>query len=387
MPRKINNRDITICFISHSSGIAGAEKVFPKLLDGLQRKGVKVKVLLPEFGPVLNELNKKNISYSIIPYCRWLNSDSETFKRIKRTIRNIVMVIPVIFKLFQWKCDIVYTNTSTICSGAFAAKLMRIPHIWHFREFGFEDYGYKFDLGNKLSFYLINRLSTICLANSKAVAEKYKQYLPSNKIMVIYESYSQINDNLKQIIIEDTDFKCVLIGTLLKTKGHEDAISAVAELHKNGIKASLHIIGSGDETYKLSLIKLIKKLKIENYIKFLGYLENPQSILKQFDVLFLCSINEAFGLVTLEAMQEGVPVIGTRRGGTIELVEEGVTGFLYEPGNFIELSEKVKFLYKNPILKEKMGLNATLRAKTNFPPLQYIENTLKLLEDVVNKES
>jgi glycosyltransferase involved in cell wall biosynthesis len=380
-----DNKVITVCFLSHSSGIAGAEKAFPKLLEGLQERGIKVHLFLPSSGPITEVLAKKNISFDIIPYSRWLNTDINVFKRLKRTFKNIIMIFPITLKLIKYRCDIVYSNTSTICSGAFAAKLLGLPHIWHFREFGFEDYNYQFDLGNRLSFWFINKLSTLCLANSKAVAEKYKKYMHTNKIKVVYESYFQsIFNKTSPTKIKKEEFKCVIIGTLLKTKGHDQAIRAIAKLHSIGIKVKLYIIGYGDENYKRYLIGLTQSLGIENYVELMGYLDNPQNILKQFDVLLMCSQNEAFGLVTLEAMQAGVPVIGTRSGGTMELIDEGVTGLFYQPGDYVELSEKIKFLYENPDITVQMGKNGQKIAKEKFDPERYIDETLNVIREVLN---
>lgn len=381
------NNEIRICFLSHSSGNAGAEKAFPKLLEGLEKNGIKIHVLLPTYGPVIEELERRKISFDIIPYRRWLNPDSNFLEIVKRTIRNLLMIIPTIIKIRKWKCNIVYSNTSTICTGAFAAKLMGLTHIWHFREFGFEDYGYNYDLGKKLSYWLTNKLSAICLTNSNAVAQKYKQFIPEEKIKVIYEAYintqTDINYN-SQKFIQKSDINCIIVGTLHQAKGHKDAINAIKELHSAGIKAKLFIVGDGDENYKNDLTLLIKKLNLKDYIEFLGYLDNPQTVMGQCDILLMCSKNEAFGLVTLEAMQIGKPVIGTRSGGTVELILEGYNGLLYNPGNFKELSQKIKYLYDNPEIKLKMGEDAKNMASEKFKPDRYIQETLTIIQELAN---
>lgn len=383
-------QSVTICFLSHSAGIAGAEKVFPKLLQGIQENGIKVHVLLPSTGPVIEELMQRNISYQIVPYSRWLNQDSNPLKRIKRTIKNVLMLFPIAYKIHKLKCDVVYSNTSTICVGAIAAKLLGLPHIWHFREFGSEDYGYRYDLGNKISKWLTNKLSTVCLVNSKAVREKYGTFIPDRKMKVIYEAYNKdFLDSKKNSdhIIDASIFNCTMVGTLHEAKGHIDAIKAIGVLLKLGKIIKLHIIGSGYEHYKNKLLKLINEMNISQNVEFLGYLDDPTFILKQSQVLLMCSRREAFGLVTLEALQSGIPVIGTRTGGTVELVKDGINGFLYSPGNFNELAEKIDILYNNRDKVNELGENGKTWANETFTFNKYLKETLKVINQLISIES
>jgi glycosyltransferase involved in cell wall biosynthesis len=89
-------------------------------------------------------------------------------------------------------------------------------------------------------------------------------------------------------------------------------------------------------------------------------------------------------LVTLEAMKEGIPVIGTKSGGTLELIEDGLTGFFYKPGDYNELSDKIKYFYDNHDKLREMGHNAKILAKSKFTPEKYVKMTLKVLSDVIS---
>jgi glycosyltransferase involved in cell wall biosynthesis len=374
-----NNQGLSICFLSHSSGNAGAEKALAKLLKGLQLKDTSVKVILPSYGPLVDVLEKSSICYEIVPYKRWLNESAGIVKKKLRTIFNILMVFPVIMKIFKWKPDIIYTNTSTICTGAFAAKITGTPHVWHFREFGFEDYGYEYDMGAKLSRWLTNKLSTICLVNSKAVANKYKEFIPENKLRVIYEAYEETES---RILTEDIKpikkgiMNCIMVGTLHPAKGIKDAINAISKLHEAGVKPKLFIAGIGNTDYEMELKSQVDSLDLNDYVEFCGYLNSPQLLIRQCDVLLMCSRNEAFGLVTLEAMQNGKPVIGSRIGGTMEIIQDGYNGLLYNPGDVTDLTDKIMLLYKNPELARKMGENALKWTAEKFSPERYINETL-----------
>lgn len=383
---KIRN-NIKVCFISHSSGIAGAEKAFPKLLKGLQGKGLEISVFLPEKGPIEQVLDRKEIEYYVIKYGRWINSDKIFIKRIKRTIKNLLITFPLALKIKKLKCDVVYTNTSTIISGALAARLLGLPHIWHFREFGIEDYGFSYDLGQNISEFLLNHLSDLCPVNSIAVKNKYSKFIPESKLKVLYESYKKDEDEIQEEITFQPDknsFNCIMIGTLHETKGHIDAINAIAILRTRGIPVKLIIVGIGNSEYKRKLENLILSLNIKEEIIFLGYKNNPITILKKCDTLLMCSKSEAFGLVTLEAMENGIPVIGTNTGGTLELVIHNQTGLTYEPSNITGLVNNIEIYYKKPDFRKQIARNALIHINNLFSPEKYINSTIEVIKSVLN---
>jgi glycosyltransferase involved in cell wall biosynthesis len=375
-----------VCFISHSSAKGGAERALLELIDALIAQGVKAYVLLPSHGSLIEEFESRRIAYQVIPYKWWMGKNSPIWKRIGRSILNLGMVIPIAIKLKQWKYDIIYTNTITVCIGAFVAKMLRLPHVWHIHEFGYEDHGLTFDLGQKLSLWLMDRLSTVCIANSYAVAKKYQQYIEASKVRVVYQSVSVPQDVLiqKGAMTQDTEIRCVAVGSLQEGKNQEDAIRAIGELLRMGIRVELLVVGDGDPKYRRYLHDLIVKNKLGNHVKFVGYVENPLLFMQMADVVLMCSRCEAFGRVTVEAMKAGKLVIGARSGGTIELIREGFNGLLYAPGNYKELAEKIKYLYENPDIARLMGRNGQRWALERFTKDRFSDEVLAILKQLID---
>lgn len=205
-----------VCFVSHSSAKGGAERALLELLEALEERGVRCYVLLPSNGPIVDELKKLGVDFCILPYKCWMGVNSPLWKRMGRTIINLAVTIPVAMRIKRWKCDVVYTNTITVCVGAFAASLLRIPHVWHIHEFGYEHHRLGFDLGEKLSLWLMNWLSSIFIANSNAVAQKYQQYIDPSKLRVIYQSVSvPQNISTEEVpVATNTGIRCVIVGAL-----------------------------------------------------------------------------------------------------------------------------------------------------------------------------
>ena len=374
-----------VCFISHSSAKGGAERALLELLDALKGKGVASFVILPRYGPIINELESLEIDFFITPYNWWMDKNPPRWLRLYRTVLNLRMLVPIMKKLRQWQCDIVCTNTITVGIGAIAAKILRRPHIWFIHEFGWEDHQLSFDLGEKLSLLLINWLSKTCMVNSEAVLQKYKNYISPSKLKVVYYSMNMSPSYEWSSGRQKIRNRCAIVGALQKGKRQEDAIKAIFKLRSDGMNIGLDIIGDGDSQYRDYLIKLVEEIKASEYIKFMGYVEDPYSYMRDDDVLLMCSQSEAFGRVTVEAMKLGKPVVGARSGGTIELIQDGFNGLLYTAGNIIELSEKIRYLYENPDIAAQMGKNGRLWVSERFSRDLYGGEVLTVLSQLVTK--
>ncbi len=92
---------------------------------------------------------------------------------------------------------------------------------------------------------------------------------------------------------------------------------------------------------------------------------------------------ESFGLVVVEAMSYGLPVIASRIGGIPEIVEDGVTGFLFEPGNADELAEKMKLLWENPELCRQMGKAGREKAIREYSEDVYYERLMAVYDEAL----
>ncbi len=381
-----------VCFVSHSAAKGGAERALLELLETLKDRGVECYVLLPSDGPLRDDLRVLGVDHYVLPYKRWMSKNSPLWKRIGRIVINLAMIIPVAVKIKKWGCEVVYTNTITECIGAFVAFLLRRPHVWHIHEFGYEHHRLIYDLGEKLSLWLMDKLSAVCIANSHVVAQKYMKYIPLEKLKTVYQSVSvkpQALDNQVFPMIErgaKSEIKCIIVGALSEGKRQEDAIRAIDVLVRyKGIKASLLIVGDGDPKYREYLHNLVTENHLNEYVAFAGYVENPFPLIQASDVLLMCSENEAFGRVTIEGMMAGKPVIGARSGGTAELIHDGFNGFLYSLKDYKELAEKIYYLFEHPSDMRLMGENAKKWAENRFTKDRYGKEVLNILVELVRK--
>lgn len=173
------------------------------------------------------------------------------------------------------------------------------------------------------------------------------------------------------------------MGSLQPPKGQDEAIMALAKLIHRGINIELSIVGTGNKKFHRYLTELVKYYGIEKQIIFHGYVDNPLPLIHSVDIVLVCSRFEAFGRVTVEAMLAGKPVVGTNSGGTKELIKNGDTGLLYQPGNKDDLSEKIEYLYNNPIVRRRIGSAAQTWARERFNRERYSKEVFGLLHEIL----
>lgn len=154
------------------------------------------------------------------------------------------------------------------------------------------------------------------------------------------------------------------VGRLSKQKGMEYFIEAIPMIIKVIPNVMFFIVGEGEEEEKLK--KLAISNHIEEYLDFLGYRNDIQNVMSQFDIIVLSSLWEGLPLTPIEAFSVGKTVVATAVDGTVEIVRDGIDGYLVEPKNSVAISEKVIDLYFDETKKRKFEKAALERYKSEF---------------------
>jgi len=173
----------------------------------------------------------------------------------------------------------------------------------------------------------------------------------------------------------------VYFGRISEEKGLLTLIRSVRD-----IKSSrLLIIGEGELRGRLE--GYISEKDIAN-IEFSGYMGEEQLKSVIGNSMFVVVPSEWYEncpYSVLEAFALGKLVVGSNIGGIPELIEEGVDGFLFEPGNSEELSEKIAYLISRPRLREEMGRNARKKVEENYNPELYYERLMKIYQRLMGR--
>lgn len=378
--RKPEGNPMKVCIVSHSTADAGAERVLIEVVEVLRENGIQCLVVFPWEGPLIEAVVERGAEYKVLNY-EWWVGDTGVRDRVRKVRHHIKASLKLALFLARNPCDLVITNTLTIPVGGLAATLLHVPHVWWIHEFGEEDHGLKFDLGIKCSTWFMDHASTMVLVNSAAVGSKYSKYIDRRKLHLIYYSvHLNLSDVATHALSAVTPGKprICIVGRVTEGKGQVDAIRAMGKLTRDGTDATLLLVGPAGD-YASHLSELARQLGVEDRVKFTGPVDNPLPIMSSCDVSAVCSRSEAFGRVTVEAMKLGRPVVGTRAGGTPELIEDGFNGFLYTPGNHDELASKLEVLLRNPELRNSMGAAGRSWALQRFTREKFRKDLVRLL--------
>ncbi|MEM0444779.1 MAG: glycosyltransferase family 4 protein [Nitrososphaerota archaeon] len=159
----------------------------------------------------------------------------------------------------------------------------------------------------------------------------------------------------------------VLVARLHRVKGVDVALRALAHLkEKTGRAPRLLIIGEGEEGENLR--RMMDDLDIAGKVDFLGHRYDVEAFIREAGIVLVPSRYEPFGMTAAEAGAAGKPVIASSTGGLKEIVEDGVTGYLFEPDDYRGLAEKIEKLVSDAGLRERMGAAAAKRVAGMFAP-------------------
>jgi glycosyltransferase involved in cell wall biosynthesis len=225
-------------------------------------------------------------------------------------------------------------------------------------------------------------------AVTKEVKKQLIKYIPaeiSPKIELVYLGVKEKNRvdliaKKKEYSITDNDFVVGIIGRIQEGKDQHVVIEALGELKELDIK--LFVIGdSMDDEYLKRLHTLCEEMKLEERVYFTGFTKEVDAYMQLCDVTVLATTNETFGLVIIESMANGTPVIATDRGGPLEIIDDNVDGLLYD-GSSKDLAKKIKYIYNNKELKKSLIQESAIKVKNKFDFDRQLEKFYQIIREV-----
>jgi glycosyltransferase involved in cell wall biosynthesis len=178
--------------------------------------------------------------------------------------------------------------------------------------------------------------------------------VPPERIFVVHSGVdTDFIDSVQGSV--DTEPSIVYVGNLLPHKRVSDLVNALKIIHGEFPEVSLKVVGTGPLLEALK--EEARNLKIEGNIIFMGRVSDDLKIrlLKSSSALILPSVMESFGLVLLEGMACGKPVVSYDIPAAKEVVEDGRNGFLVPIGDIKSLAERIREILVNPSLARRMG--------------------------------
>lgn len=290
-----------------------------------------------------------------------------------------------IFLIKKYNVTAVYTHfTRPLIAGYLAAKTTGIPisHCEH------SSANYRTGFGRLCAKFILPRVQSI-ICNStytkRSVAEAF--HVAENKMLVIYNPViprkheCAPSDTRKMLEIPEHSFVIGHIGGMIEQRDQATLINAFAKTKASIGNAILLLIGDGPK--RIDLESLVARLGLGESVRFLGYTDRVGDCLHVMDIYINPTLDEGFGIAVVEAMLAGLPVVLSDRGAHPELVEDGISGFLYCGGDAVALSSTIEHLAASAELRTAIGNAALNRAASHFSPEQYSKEFLAHTKNTV----
>ncbi len=185
-------------------------------------------------------------------------------------------------------------------------------------------------------------------------------------------------------------FNIGIIGRLTPLKGHTYFLRAIARVMRQVYSPSIKVwivggVSASHQDYKRELEILIKRLGLGHCVEFLGTQHDIAGVLSGLNLLVMPSVcHEAFGRVIIEAQASGVPVIASRIGGAIDIIDHNSTGILVDPGDTQGLSKAVIKIIKDNSFAADLAKNAYRKLKQEFTLELMASSTLKVYREALS---
>ena len=366
-----------ILYTSATAGIGGAEVSLLGLLEHLDKNVFEPWVVVPAEGTLAQRLRAIGIRVIVSP----LHKGSK-----KNPIPFLKSVGYLAWLIRKNNIDLVHANHEfTNRYAVLASRLARVPQICHVRNIQTPTW--------VKSYWL--RWPPFLIANSQATARSYEPYLrPSQKSFVVYNGvdltrFNGSRHSRERFGIPEDAYVIVQVGRITPEKGLHlfvEALSQIASVHSNiyGL-----IVGDtkvyGDAGYLQTLQEHVRQLELNNKINFTGYVGDIESVYGVADLLVQPSTAEPFGRTLIEAMAMSLPVVATRAGGAVEVVEDRATGLLVPPNDVSELAQAILGLMENRALAGQMGQAGRERAERLFAIQTHARHIQEIYQAILSR--
>jgi len=388
-----------ILFVHGNNDLYGGDIALLELIKRLDRERFRPLVVLPNDTRHINRLSAKLKQEGIA--CRFVRMAVIRRKYFAASglfmfAANFVAgVVALMYLIWRNKVALVHSNTIAVPCGAFAAQLMRRPHVWHIHEIVTRPAS-----ARKILHPLVTRLSTVVAVVSHAVRRHILEDCPSqgSKIRVILDgidvaAFQNGNGNKvrRELGIPPDAFLVGMVGKVCRWKGQlllADAAQIVSKQRDDVYFLAVGGVFDDEMHFMVSFRNAVSSNNLSRNFIISDYRSDIRDVMNVFDVFVLPSTEpDPCPLVVLEAMAAGKAVIASRHGGPLEQVAEGETGLLFTPGSADSLAAAIIALLDDPDRARAMGGDGQKRASAHFSVERYAHDFESLYRDLLGTYS
>lgn len=356
-----------ILFVDHATGLGGAEHSLLLLMQHLDPAVWQSHLACPD-----GELAKQARQLGV----PWQSTSLPRLRRSWRFAQDWHHHATQLAKVAQQiNATVIYANTvRAALYGMWAARLAKRPFLWHMRDFWLSENEPRYTQIDWALKLLLCRAATQIITNSAATASHLpcpqKSSIVHNGIDLNHFAAATPGDFRQQHHIPAQVPLVGTVGRLRPWKGQHRFIEMAAAVVAAEPTTHFVIVGGspfgGEGDYPAQLRQQAAAQKLDHCLHFTGHLADVRPALAALDLFVHPGDPEPFGLVNVEAMAVGKPVVAFGHGALPEIVLPGQTGLLIPPGDVAALAQAVTTLLQNRKQRQQMGQAGQRRVQERF---------------------
>lgn len=332
-------------------------------------------VLIPNArsGPLTQLLEEHAIEWHDTPPLNWfIWANTEKTSEYLMGVSEVAAIYEDVLRRIG--ADMVVINTLTHLEGVIAAVRANLPYLlW---VHGILDAGMigRYEYLVKMSEDIPLKLARQVVCCSKWTRAFFEYKVPGEKLHAVH--------NWTNVPVAPTrrnaQARFSALSTLEPHKGIDIMINAVAILR--GRNVALDVYGDGSDRSRYE--QMVSRLKLTDRIRFHGRVTDVDRVYDQSRAVIFPSFIEPFGMVAIEAMARGTPIIASRTGGLCEIIQDGVHGLLCTPGDAEDLAIQMRRVMDEPELVASLSHHGFERARADFDGSKALERFTHILNNV-----
>lgn len=383
-----------ILFLHQSADLYGSDKVLLAVASRLLESQFHPIVVVPVDGPLIDELRRAGVECHIASLTR-LSRGTMSLRGILGIPGELARSFRDIDALLQGRrVSVLHSNTLAVLTGALWAGRHRIPHVWHVHEIIIHPRLATIIYGHLLKWFA-DRI--ICVSRATCSHLVSNQASLASRCRVIWNGLdprppprqAAIAAYREQLKACPGDAVIALIGRINRLKGQQLLVQAASQLWRRGIRNfRIVIVGSvvpGQEHFLHALKQAIAASPAAAHISVQSFTSEVWTVWDSCDIAVIPSTEpESFGMVALEAMAAGKPVVAAGHGGLTEIIVPGHTGWLVTPRNASTLADALQHAITDPSLRKRMGQAGLARYEAEFTLDRQMQNMVAVYDELVH---
>lgn len=383
-----------ILFVEQQGWRGGAQRVLGDVLRSIDGDCAPI-VAISENGPFVDELRARGVETVFVPLGGYHAGAKSLADMAAFLPRSAYCALELAKIIRTRRIALVYINgPRCVVAGLLAARMTSTPSLFHLHM-----------TLTRPTDLLVARWAARHATKTIACSESAAEFLAGrdrslrNRLHVIYGAIrSPSTVGCKRNPLREPDRTLAesgqavvgLVGRITPGKGHHVLLEAAARLRSAGRQIQIVFVGapgandSADASYVRHLKLLAREWHIESQLRWAGFQDDPNPFYSLMDVLVIPStICEGLGLVALEALQTGVPVIGSCSGGIPEIVHDGLNGLLVPVGDAAALADALERLLSRPELRAKLRMGARASVGERFSYASFSKQIRHILDGLI----